>query len=245
MRSIGELVQRVGNRLAVQKGHATKKEIGEDLPRGGPHAKESVIHRLDALREERKRLRDALQARKEQVASIDTELEALRDRRIKSLPYAPEGEEVDHEALSALQSEIEEKLAAQRDAMDVQSRIEARLLEIETERGALRHAYDMELGHFLTAMYEEIAEEYMQKAPEVAELMHRITAVHRVMMEFRTGNSNGFRSDGMLPRCEPGNGNTLAPLYGSGMPQEAAQIREYMEEVIGQLRAAGFVGQFR
>lgn len=234
------IARRVSGRSQVAKGLATTKEVDKAPPRGGPLGKESVVHQLDALFNERTQLRRALDARREQVQQLETELGVLRDRRIKALPFDPTEPPADPAMLNSLQDEIDRKVTLQRDAISIQSTIEARLLAIETEIGSATQRHQAELGGFLTALYEEVAEDYMEKAPEVAELLLRINAVRRAMMVCLAGNSNGFRDDAVLPRCEPGNGATLSPLYGGGSRDETEKISAYTDAILKQLSAAGF-----
>ncbi|MBI3043585.1 MAG: hypothetical protein HYY78_12265 [Betaproteobacteria bacterium] len=191
--------------------------------------------RLFALRDQELEKLDSLGRRASELDAA--RVEALTEHRVSADSAAGE-------KAGGLLKQVAEIRQEMNDADAVAARLDKRAKELDIEIEPLKRMYQGDLGLFLCEVYGRLSEHYEKHAREAGEAVVTIAALHRVMMRYQTGNSNGWDGSLQLPSIVPGQGNTIPPLFAAGSSNFSRAASERMEEIIEQMRAAGFIWKF-
>ena len=204
-----------------------------------------LLSEIKALLDERSRLvglRDEEQGKRgslgRRLSELETaRLDALAEHRISG-----------DEAASTKAAELLAQVAAVRQDMnDVEAlvvRLDERAKELDLKLEPLKRGYRQALGVYLGEIYRRLVQHYDEHAREAGEAVVQIAAVHRAMVRYLTGNTNGWNGALLLPKIDPGNGNTLEPLFDAGSPEFAKAATRHMDAILDEMRAAGFIWRF-
>jgi hypothetical protein len=191
--------------------------------------------RLVGLRDEEQGKRGSLGRRLSELEAA--RLDALTEHRISA-----------DEAASTKAAELLAQVAAVRqemnDAVTLAARLDERAKEVDLKLDPLKRNYQQTLGVYLGEIYRQLVEHYDEHAREAGEAVVQIAALHRVMIRYLAGNTNGWNGALLLPKIDPGNGRTLEPLFDAGSRKFAEAATEHMDAILGEMRAAGFIWRF-
>lgn len=199
----------------------------------------SSVRQFDVASSERDRVRSIINGNEERVQALTAKLKEVDGKRIDALTDAQLGN-APREAADALLGECSGLRQEISDARAVVERMRDRLREIEGEFDRIRDVYRRDVGIFLTDLYSRLIADYNAKAPQLAQTVVGLGAVTRVMRLYGAGNSNGWTGEILLPGMKAGDGRTIQPILdGASRAYEQAAL-EKMDEVLAELRAAGF-----
>jgi hypothetical protein len=240
---------------SVAEASAAAQQRKARLSAGATYAS-ATIQKLKALMDERARVRSLLDEEGERVAELKKKLAALDAERLDALTDArlkpngsqatdarlkPNGSQGRGAELLAECSKLRQEIS---DADSVAARLNDRVKQIGWEIDALKVPYRCDVGAFLTALHDQLIERYNELAPGVAEVVLQIAALHRVMMLYQAGNSNGWDGSILLPGMKAGNGDYIAPMLQGSSEAFGREANDRTRGVLDELGAAGFIWRF-
>lgn len=220
------------------------RKFFSDRGRKAPAAAEvssETIRRLAELNAENRRLlgiagTEAARAAEcgERIAQIE------KDRGALLIRARVDGDAAAGEEAARLAREVDELRRGVADANAVAANVTERAAAVRGEIESLRYAYGRERGACLDALHARAIERYNSLAPQVRDAVIEVAAIHRVMMELRVGNSNGWNGRVYLPGMEAGNGGEIPPILDGAEGGHRRAAEECKARVYEALREAGF-----
>jgi hypothetical protein len=196
--------------------------------------------------DERSRVQGLARDEGERIEALKAKLSALDAQRIDAIAEArlqpdPAQSTAGADKLLGECAKLRQEIA---DADGVSVRMTNRVTEISQAIDALKIPYRCDLGAFLCGLQGQLIARYNERAPGVAEVVLQIAALHRVMMLYQAGNSNGWDGSIRLPGMKAGEGNYIAPMLDAGSDRFGSEANDRMAGILDELRAAGFIWRF-
>jgi len=181
--------------------------------------------------------------------SKEAELEAARleieEGRIAALTeFRVSGDKAAKNEADDLLKKITEIVQRKTDCQAIAANIQTRIDALELKKRDLKLAYQRDLGMFLDRVFARTCNHYSSLAPDVAEAAVRMAAVQNVMLRYKAGNSNGFNRRLYLPKVNPGIGASLEALMNADSAAFVDAANQRAEDIIAEMKQAGFIYRF-
>lgn len=205
-----------------------------------PAPSSELIQQMRALKAERQRVLELVQQEEQLQEDLARQAREADEARVTALTALRLG---DGEPAADLATHEERAAVLHRRAKDaaaVAERLRAKLAEIGQELTRLSGQFAREQTRYLEQLYEAAMRRYNELAPAVAEAVLDVAAIRRVMMDSRSGNTNGWGGEILLPSMQPGIGRQLSPILDGASSRFHIEADARKVQVHEALRQAGF-----
>lgn len=203
------------------------------------------LNKLNAIVGEQRRMRALKDAHAAQAPQLKSDIAALEVQRVELLTEAIiEGSDDKSAKAESLAAQISVKQKQLSDIDQVVASIDNKIAGLNDQRDNLKMQYLRDLGTFLNGIFAEMADEYNRKATELADVALQITALRKVMLFYKTGDTGFFEERMYLPMIVPKSGNTQVPIIDFTSPVFRDGAKRFEDSIREQLREAGFNWRF-
>ena len=202
----------------------------------------AMLNELHATKMKLRGLHASEIGKKESIEQKSRELDAQRIEALTA--HRISGNERDLKRADELYGQIEKWKREVADISDVAKAIEQRITALNKQIETAARGYRMDLGKFLDTHMDVLVGRYNAIVPEFVQVVTDIDALYKTMIEYGSGNSNGWWRDARAPTIKPRDGFIYPPIMDTTSREFDTVTRRRALELIDAFKEGGFMSRF-
>lgn len=206
---------------------------------------EKRVGRINSLYGTKMKLRGLHTEELEKKDSIEHQLRELDAQRVEALTaYRISKNENDNKRAADLLEQIEPLKREMADISAVANAIAQKIADLNEPIKEAERGYRIDLGKFFDTQMDGLVAEYNDIAPEFARIVTNIDALQKTMIEYQSGNSNGWWRDARAPTIKPRDGHIYSPIMDTTSREFDSVSQRRALELIAAFKEGGFMSRF-